>query len=106
MAELSLICRRLLNLGPIAVMQSLSRQPWQVLAHEAIEIAQAAAVEAHYYFMFGARAHRKHHIPAKLAHHAVFVNDRFSATRLPSMLPSFDPDDLTTPVNMKPDKNV
>ena len=26
----------------------------QVLAHEAIEVAQAAVIEAHYYFMFGA----------------------------------------------------
>ena len=33
---------------------NISRVLRQVLAHEAIEVAQAAAVEAHYYFMFGA----------------------------------------------------
>ena len=38
----------------VSTTLTASSLPLQVLAHEAVEVAQAAMVEAHYYFMFGA----------------------------------------------------
>ncbi len=41
-------------LSAVLTAPSTSSVPRQVLLHEAVEVAQAAMVEAHYYFMFGA----------------------------------------------------